>query len=636
MTGSLRVRQGTSVTKKTKKETTMRTWKGMLVGLAVVIAATGWTTPAGASSCGDVTNDNKVNVGDAQLLLQAANNLPGTYCGGLGASQCGDMNNDGGVNVNDVVILLNFLAGKPLLTPICTGLGNPIPCSGPGGTGAVAGEIWTGSQTITGNITTNQIWPEKCRVNIDGLVKVQPGVTVTIKPGALVAGVDPPSDPVHNNTSALIFLRGSKINAAGTAAKPILMQSSDHLDSVGGGHVGDWGGLTINGNAPVNCPGGECLAEGLTGVPFGGNDPHDSSGVMRFVRLEFSGKELTPDNELNCITINGVGDGTTWDHTQTNVCFDDCHEWFGGTVNGDHLVSSGCGDDQFDTQLGTVGKFQWLLGVYYQPFLQNQGNEATEWDDNENGFDLLPRNAPHYCNYTSIGTALQTDPSEDVGLGGTEFATNFRRGTAGTIENYIMAHFRIRGLEFRDNSTSANACDAGPVLHTPTVARPALLIDHGLLFDNGFKGEPVAPVVAADGQQVHNNTGSSNTFTTPCTGTQYYGLLTNVSPTDFHDRNDGQTGSLSGHNQNVLGNLKYGTTAVGAQTDLTQFIPTAAPDASTPVSSLAGDCRLIDSPGDPTKSFFKQTDYLGAFNPNAADTTNHQWLSTPWISFELK
>src|SRR5262249_23752342 len=150
--------------------------------------------------------------------------------------------------------------------------------------------------------------------------------------------------------------------------------SGNHLDTAAGGNPGDWGGLTINGNAPVNCPGGQCLAEGLVGVPFGGPDPNDSSGIVSYVRIEFAGKLVDPGgNTLRNITLNGVGRGTIYDHVQANVGFDDCQAWYGGTADGKYLVSSGCGDDLFDTQFGTTGRFQYLLGVYYEPYLLNLG-----------------------------------------------------------------------------------------------------------------------------------------------------------------------------------------------------------------------------------------------------------------------
>jgi len=592
------------------KETIMRkrsTWKGALIGLAALVAVTGWASAARASQCGDLNNDNRVTIADALLLLQAASGLPsGTFCGGAGATQCGDMNQDGGISLSDVVILLNFLAGNPPLFPICTGAGANITCAGPGGTSAAGdGITWTNSTTLQGNLTQNQIWPKGCRVNINGLVFVQPNVTITMKPGALVVGVDPPS--TGDNTSALIFLRGSKINAPGTPTDPIRMSSSDHLNG-GAGHPGDWGGLTINGKAPVNCPGGECLAEGLTGVPFGGTDPHDSSGVVHYLRLEFSGKELTPDNELNCITLNGVGDGTQWDHTQANVCFDDCHEWFGGTMNAKFLVSTACGDDCFDTQLGWTGKLQYAVSAFYQPFMQNQGNESVEWDDNENGFTLAPVNAPQFCNLTSIGTALQT--THDVGLGASEDTAFFRRGTAGTVANWIAEQFRVRGLEFRDNATSAHACDSTSTLHTPTAGNPALLLTGVLLFHNGFTNDGG---VTADGKQIHSGTGG-NLFNSPCTAEQYWAALVaagrKVDPAD-----PTQMGTDPGIQ------VKYGLDLPTSQTDLSQFIPNPA---DPKVTSLAVDCHAIDP-------FFDTTGYLGAFQPGQPT-----WLSSPWVSLELQ
>src|SRR5262249_12916810 len=157
------------------------------------------------------------------------------------------------------------------------------------------------------------------------------------------------------------------------AAQPIIMTSSTHVDS-DNGQPTDWSGLTINGAASVNCPGGECLAEGLVGVPFGGTNANDSSGVLEYVRIEFAGREFNIDQDSAGITLNGVGRSTVYDHVQVNVGFNTCQRWFGGTVNGRYLVSSACGNDLFDTQLGTRGSVQYALGVFYQPFMENLGN----------------------------------------------------------------------------------------------------------------------------------------------------------------------------------------------------------------------------------------------------------------------
>ena len=608
----------------TKERTTnMRTangmWKGAVAGLAALVGVAGWAPSAHANAtCGDLNGDGLAKIGDALILLQTVANPPGaaTLCNGGGALQCGDMNGDGTLTIADVVIFLNFLAGNPTLFPICTGHGPLIACTdGPAGTSMLQATdhtpSWTGQKHITGSINSTQTWQAGCRYNIDGLVFVEPGITLTIQPGALIAGVP---TTTGSNTSALIFKRGSKINAKGTPSQPIIMTSSEHLDG-GHGSIGDWGGLTINGNAPVNCPGGECLAEGLTGVPFGGPDPNDSSGIVEYVRVEFSGKELTPDNELNVITINGVGRGTIWDHTQVNIGFDDGHEWFGGTVNGKFLVSSGCGDDLHDTQLGTVGRYQYYLGLYYEPVMQNLGNHGFEWDDNENGFDLLPRNTPIVCNATMIGSNLQ--PS--VGLGQTERAADLRRGTSGRITNTIEMHFRSAGLKLDDNATANQACD-GPS-SAPTLHPGGLLVDHTLFFDNGTDttGGPHFGNVQA------NWSTTSGSPLANCNGTQYWNLITaggTISPTAIN-----ASGSPSDPGEGLDPGIvvKYGLGMPDSQTDLSQFIPTNTSAAGYPlVTSLAGDCSAIDP-------FFDKTNYIGAFDP-----TKPTWLTAPWISFELQ
>src|SRR5579875_3843814 len=200
-----------------------------------------------AAGCADLNNDGRVTIGDAIRLIQAVGVGPSAAdCGGAGSLSCGDLNADGALSVADVVTLLNALTGNPTLFPLCQGKGNVIACSG-------------GKATVTGNLTTNQEWSAACPVYVDGLTFVQPGVTITIDPGTTIVGMDPPTqNGGPTNVSALIFLRGSKINAAGTPTQPIVMTSQDHFEH-NNGHIGDWGGLTINGNAPVNCPGGECL-----------------------------------------------------------------------------------------------------------------------------------------------------------------------------------------------------------------------------------------------------------------------------------------------------------------------------------------------------------------------------------------
>src|SRR5262249_29176242 len=147
--------------------------------------------------------------------------------------------------------------------------------------------------------------------------------------------------------------------APGTPANPIVFTSDQ---PPGSRVVGDWGGIVLNGNAPANCPVGACLAEGLTGVEFGGNDPNDSSGVLEYARIEFGGIELVTESlEMGNLTLNGVGRGTILDHIQANVSFEDGIVLFGGTVNMKYVVVTSIGDDDFDWQLGYTGHVQFGL-----------------------------------------------------------------------------------------------------------------------------------------------------------------------------------------------------------------------------------------------------------------------------------
>lgn len=152
-------------------------------------------------------------------------------------------------------------------------------------------------------------------------------------------------------------------------------------DTGGDGNVQLWGGIIVNGKAPTNTIGattsavsdnGFGIVEGLTvpGFPeawaiYGGVMPHDSSGILRYISIRHTGDELGVSNELNGLTLAGVGDGTIVDHIDVYSVFDDCFEWFGGTVNSHHLMCSHAGDDGFDTDEGHTGVTQF--GVYIAP-----------------------------------------------------------------------------------------------------------------------------------------------------------------------------------------------------------------------------------------------------------------------------
>lgn len=166
--------------------------------------------------------------------------------------------------------------------------------------------------------------------------------TLRIQAGTVIRGLPGAFLNIH---------RGSKIFAEGTASQPIVFTSIKTANR----NRGEWGGLVLNGNAPINaCKPGvavcEAVSEGIKVEPvyFGGNDPEDNSGVLRYVRVEFAGYPISQDNELNGITFNAVGRGTTIEYIQVHMNSDDGIEFFGGTAQAKHVVLTANEDDSLD------------------------------------------------------------------------------------------------------------------------------------------------------------------------------------------------------------------------------------------------------------------------------------------------
>src|SRR5690606_543371 len=183
-----------------------------------------------------------------------------------------------------------------------------------------------------------------------GAVFVADGGVMNIAPGTTIAGE-------LATLGTLIVERGGRINAVGTPDAPIVFTSDQ---PIGMRNRGDWGGLIINGRAPLNVPGGVAIGEGDTGE-YGGDDPDDDSGILRYVRVEFAGIEFSPDNELNGIAFQGVGRGTEVDYVQVKMNRDDGVEFFGGTVDVRHVVLTAIRDDSLDWTFGWTGRVQYLI-----------------------------------------------------------------------------------------------------------------------------------------------------------------------------------------------------------------------------------------------------------------------------------
>ncbi|WP_373520398.1 hypothetical protein [Aquiflexum sp.] len=293
-------------------------------------------------------------------------------------------------------------------------------------------------ETLQGNLTTRRLTNDK-QYLIVGQVFVPDGVTVTIDPGTILYGQ-------KATRGTLIVDRGGKLIAKGTEAEPIVMTSAQNP---GERDRGDWGGLVILGRAATNQV--DPAIEGIDPVRiFGGTDNSDSSGEYEYLRVEYAGIELTPNNETNSITMGGVGSGTFMEHLVVSYGGDDGFEWFGGNVDGKYLVSVSTWDDDFDVDYGYSGNVQFGLAVRNPFFADQSQSNGFETDNGPNDNDVTPYTTGVFSNITIYG------PRDRVGRsisGNNAQGIDLRRRTALSIMNSVITGFPI-GLRFNTASVT--------------------------------------------------------------------------------------------------------------------------------------------------------------------------------------
>jgi hypothetical protein len=267
---------------------------------------------------------------------------------------------------------------------------------------------------------------------LDGYVYVDDGGELHIQRGTVIIG-----DTVGQN-SAICVNRGGKIFARGTKEDPIIMTSAA---AVGQRRGGDWGGLLICGRAATNHPGGEAQLEGgiadAGGVRgwFGGKnnpDDNDNSGHLEYLRIEFAGIAAAPNQELNSLTMGGVGRGTYMSHIHVSYANDDAYEWFGGTVDAKYLIATGTLDDDLDCDNGFSGRVQHVIVQRHKDRADVSTSQAWETDNNSSGNYNLPLTRPVFSNVTAIGP-LQDTNWIPTATGGAPGSFNRNYGAAAQI-----------------------------------------------------------------------------------------------------------------------------------------------------------------------------------------------------------
>ena len=326
--------------------------------------------------------------------------------------------------------------------------------------------------TVDGDINSDVAWTSNNTYYLNSQAFVKDGVTLTIEAGTEILGRYDANYSADNPAPCLVVEQGGKIIAQGTAEAPITFRSElDATDPNYGNGRGLWGGLIINGYAPIANDGGTANVEGLTGVPYGGTDSDDNSGVLRYVRVWNGGSSIAPDNEINGITLAGVGRGTTVEYCEVGLNLDDGFEMFGGTVDLKYCSVIAVGDDAFDTDAGYQGRGQFLLVVR-----ADDSDKGHEMDSKTNGdLDSQPRSHPHFANVTVISSVAH---GED--------ALRLREGTGGDFRNYII-HGANDGVRNDDNGSELVTQDlAAAQAH----GHPNYLYISGSMVMNGLADVP--------------------------------------------------------------------------------------------------------------------------------------------------
>jgi hypothetical protein len=276
--------------------------------------------------------------------------------------------------------------------------------------------------------------------------------TLTIEPGVTVVGADA--------DAYLIVRRGSRLVTNGTATAPVVFTAKSAITDPSTIEIstkGIWGGLVINGRAPINAcidagaTGGEVdcekSGEGASGL-FGGATASDDSGRLRYTRVQYAGVRLTNEDELNGIAFQGVGSGTEVSYVQVANNLDDGFEWFGGTVSADHLVVTGVGDDSIDWTDGWTGSLQYVIAYPGVSPDMSGDPRGFEGDNRDGDNDKAPFSAPNVSNFTLINS----------GDAATQQGILLRRGMRGVIANGIVADWSV-GLDIDSDQTYSNVGD---------------------------------------------------------------------------------------------------------------------------------------------------------------------------------
>ncbi|BDW92064.1 MULTISPECIES: multidrug transporter [Flavobacteriaceae] len=311
--------------------------------------------------------------------------------------------------------------------------------------------------SVTNNTTNNSDGggDEVTSVNLNGLytqdLTLDPDIAYTVTGPVLMAegttltipaGMTIEVEPIGVN-AYIAILQGAQINANGTSANPIVFTSNSADPG-----PGDWGGLVLLGKAPINSTpdGSTDLATSEVGaLSYGGNTPGDDSGVLRYVRIEYSGGAVDGNAELNGLSLYAVGNGTEIDYVQIYEASDDGFEFFGGTVEASHLIVVNSEDDSIDWTEGFTGA---LTDVYVQ-----HGGTINDKAFECDGFNTDFSNEGGYFSNPTVTNVTVVGGPNNAGE-----AIRLRAGTQGTFTNVVVTDFE-EAFDLDDSDTGQGVLD---------------------------------------------------------------------------------------------------------------------------------------------------------------------------------
>ena len=434
--------------------------------------------------------------------------------------------------------------------------------------------------TLAGEITVNTTVTKK--TYLDGIVYVKPGVTLTVNAGITIVGSTGPAIPdtvnIRNNKGTLCIEKGGKLVSNGTPSSPVIWTSEQ---PVGSRHYGDWGGVVLYGLAPIHRANGASngLFEAFDYKPdernrYGGTDSLDNSGSITYNRFEFGGGVVYQVNkEVNGFTMCGVGAGTVFNHNEVAWAGDDGIEFFGGTVNIDHVLVYEPHDDNYDFDEGYHGKQQFTI-AYQTTNCDNSGSHFIESDNDASATNVGPHTNAFISNCTFVGPTT---------------AQNF--GSNPTTGFYYDGAILVRRNSRLTLVNSLLICQQQPfaVVTTPTtypiVCHVPSLTDSIVIAYNIFQTNSAAPVVKStiEGNPV------------PLASTTDNPLLA------------------------ILGGTSNANTALGTYNDF-KLDGTLKPLPGSPALTGGQNLQALGLP------FFTGTTQRGAVR------TTDVWTNSPWIS----